>query len=90
MSELVRIRLENIKEAKKVTVQKIDNEHANVRAGWSGLGKPETLLPAQVKELENISKLVKEPLRFDFKDKILSLELEVPAQGVAFILIETV
>jgi xylan 1,4-beta-xylosidase len=90
MSELVRIKLENMDEVKKVTVQKIDDDHVNVRGRWINMGKPEGLSPAQVTELETVSVLVEEPLRYDFDHKTLSLEVEVPAQCVALITIETI
>jgi beta-xylosidase len=90
MSELVRIRLENIDEIKNVCVQRIDDDHVNVYGSWIDMGKPDSLSPAQVTELETISMMAEDPLIYDFGNKTLTLEVEVPAQGVACILIETI
>jgi hypothetical protein len=54
------------------------------------MGKPEGLTANQVKILEEVSTLTEEPLLYEYKKGSLTLEIEVPPLGVAFISIQTV
>ncbi len=90
MSELVRIKLENIEYLKRGYIERIDDTHANTRPAWVSMGKPVSLKPDQLKTLEETSLLVKEPFMFSFANKAVSLEIEVPPQGSALVTLETI
>ena len=87
-TELININLNNIRKIKKAYQERIDDTHANARATWLEMGSPEYLSPKQVKVLELSSTLKKEPILFRQKKELVSLEIEIPPQGVVLITLE--
>lgn len=87
--ELIKVQINHIARVKKAYVERIDDTHANAYASWIGMGKPGSLNPDQVHALELASALLEEPILFKFENNSVSLEIELPPQGVALITIET-
>jgi xylan 1,4-beta-xylosidase len=87
-TELIRIKINNLLVVKDVSVQRIDDTHANAYATWIEMGRPGTLQPAQVDILEAASALVKEPHLFTWENNSLFLEIELLPQATALVTIE--
>lgn len=51
-------------EARKVTVQRIDDDHCNPKRLWEELGSPDNLTRIQAEEIKERSRLKEEPLQF--------------------------
>lgn len=87
-TEKVSIELKNILEPGSVYIERIDNDHCNTRGAWVKMGSPGTLKPHEVKELERLSELVREPHSFSFTDQRVLLEIEMPPLGTALLTVE--
>jgi xylan 1,4-beta-xylosidase len=70
-------------------IERIDDTHANATAAWEAMGKPGTLSPIQVSNLEINSSLIKEPLSVATDKGAQRLDIEIPPQGTALITLET-
>lgn len=70
-------------------VERIDAAHANSTTAWIDMGSPDSLSPAQAASLEKSSSLVKEPFGIKSQDKTVSINIDIPPQGVACITLET-
>jgi xylan 1,4-beta-xylosidase len=79
----VRPRLSAAPRVRSVTLERIDEDHANAKGRWRALGEPEYPTDRQVEELHAASRLVAEvhPWREEGRDLIL--EVDVPSHGVA-------
>jgi xylan 1,4-beta-xylosidase len=73
-----------------VGLERIDRDHANAKAGWVALGRPEYLNARQVEQLHEASRLVKQPHPWKYEGGTVHLEIEVPAHGVAALTLEGV
>jgi xylan 1,4-beta-xylosidase len=83
--ESVSITLNNIPPITRAFVERIDGSHANATAAWQKMGSPSTLHPLDVKDLENASQLVQEPIAFEFEKNTATLNLQLPPQGAVLI-----
>ncbi len=70
-------------------VERIDDIHANATNAWIDMGRPRSLSAAQVISLEKSSSLVKEPFSIRSKGKTITIEIDIPPQGIACITLET-
>jgi xylan 1,4-beta-xylosidase len=70
-----------------VTLERIDNDHANACATWAAMGRPEYLEAAQVQRLEEASRLVARPHVAAWENAILRLDVELPPHAVAAVTI---
>lgn len=86
-TEKVRLRIAEAAKPEAVSVQRIDEEHANPERAWRAMGSPEYLQPVEVEQLEAASRLVSEPHRWKYKNSCVYLELTLPAHAVAAITI---
>lgn len=68
-----------------VSVERIDDQHANPRRTWSEMGEPERPHPDQVAVLERASALEVEPLAYRMDGTSLVFELVMPPQGTALV-----
>ena len=75
-------------EPRAVSLERIDETHANPRKLWEKMKRPDYLSPAQVEKLEEASRLesVKHPWKF--RDRELRIELKLPPHSVAAITVE--
>ncbi|HWD25782.1 MAG TPA: glycosyl hydrolase [Rhizomicrobium sp.] len=84
-TEQVMFKLAGARVPSKVTLQRIDLEHANAKRRWEQLGKPEYLSAAIVQELKDVSGLFDEPVDFLHDNAELTLQIVLPPQAVAAI-----
>ena len=86
--ETVRLRVADATEPRAVSLERIDETHANPRKLWKKMKRPDYLSPAQVDKLEEASRLesVKHPWKF--RDRELRIELKLPPHSVAAITVE--
>ena len=66
-----------------VTVERIDEDHANARRLWESMGEPGYLSADQVEALHAASALVAEPLAWTRDGDTVVIELELPPHAVA-------
>jgi xylan 1,4-beta-xylosidase len=84
-TEPVSVTLNNAKSASQATIRRIDLEHANAKRRWEQMGKPEYLSASMVAELNDASSLREEDLASEYRDRVLSMDVAMPPQSVAFI-----
>jgi len=87
-TEQVEIQLYGIDHIISAGIERIDEDHANARKAWVNMGMPGSLLPAQVKVLEQASEMVKEPFEIIGNNSTILLVAEIPPQGTACITLE--
>jgi xylan 1,4-beta-xylosidase len=87
-TEQVQIRLTDIPRPRNAFIERIDENHANARRHWLEMGKPEFPTPAQVEELKQVSRMVREPFDFEYRERSLKLELNLPPHAIAAITLE--
>jgi xylan 1,4-beta-xylosidase len=71
-------------------VERIDDYHANATQAWIELNSPQSLKPEQVAQLQDASKLIREPLDFVSDNGSVRFSIAIPPQGVACITLETI
>jgi len=87
-SQLVRVRLATASQPRAVYVERVDQDHANAQALWERMGIPEHLSPFQVEQLEAASRLVKEPLPWNYENRTIQIAVDLPPHAVAAITLE--
>ncbi len=87
-TEQVCLRVAESGEPSAVSIQRIDEEHANPRRVWREMGEPEYLKALEVEQLQAASRLTREPHNWKYKDRSVHLETTLPPHGVAAITIE--
>jgi xylan 1,4-beta-xylosidase len=68
--------------ARRVTVFRVDEQHANPLRAWIEMGSPEYLTPAQVETLMQVSELRGEPLPHRYSGNALEIELILAPHSV--------
>jgi xylan 1,4-beta-xylosidase len=88
--ELVTVRLEGLagRRARTALVSRIDDEHANAKAAWERMGRPEYPHPVQVEVLHAASALVPETLPVVGDGTQASFSLALPANAMALVRVE--
>ena len=87
-TEMVKVQLDNTKKVKTSFIERIDDDHANAKKTWTGIGSPGSLTPNEVSALELASALIMEPFP-TLQDKGSAfVEITEPLQGVAYITLE--
>jgi hypothetical protein len=66
--ERVTVKLTNAPKPRSVSVERIDSAHADAKATWLEMGVPEHLGAAEVEQLQEASRIVKEPHQWKYKD----------------------
>ena len=84
----VRVALAGAGRARRAFVSRIDEEHANAKRLWREMGEPKYPSRHEVERLEDASRLREEALRLERRADLLTLEVELPPQGLAAIAIE--
>ncbi len=72
-------------EAKKATVQRIDDTHCNPKAEWIKLGSPDHLTRAQVEQIKEKTRLQAEPLPFTTDRGVTKLSVRLHTNDVVLI-----
>ena len=88
--EHVQIRIENAPLPLAVSVERIDDTHANPYHHWVEMGRPPYLDGGQREELLSASQSVQVPIDFHYQGNTLSCDIAIPAQAVAAVWIEFV
>jgi len=88
-TETVNITLNGITKIKNAYVERIDDTHANPRQYWEAAGKPGSLSPRLVQDLESRSALVREQFQVSIDNNKAVIEIVLPPQAVACITLET-
>ena len=81
--ERVRLELAEAPPPASVTLERIDDDHANARAAWRALGEPEYPDAGQVERLEEASRLVTVPQPWEYEGRTVRLDVDLPPHGVA-------
>lgn len=84
----VRVRLVDAPEPRTACVERIDDDHANAKRLWLEMDQPDYLRSEEVKRLQAASRLVRQPLTWSYQDRILDLNIALPAHGVAALTVE--
>jgi xylan 1,4-beta-xylosidase len=87
-TQRVRVDLVNVPPPQSVTLERIDENHANAKAAWLQMGGPEYLNAAQVEQLQEASRLVAETRSYEYEDRTLHLTVELPPHGVAALIVD--
>jgi xylan 1,4-beta-xylosidase len=87
-AQTVRVELADAPPPRSVTLERIDDDHANVKGAWLRLGAPEYLGAADVERLEEASRLRPEPHGWEHEEGTLRLAVELPAHAVAALTVE--
>jgi xylan 1,4-beta-xylosidase len=66
-----------------VTLRRIDEDHANAKAEWRGMGSRDYLRREDVERLEEASRLKEEAQPWRYEGEVLSLEVSLPPHAVA-------
>jgi xylan 1,4-beta-xylosidase len=82
-AERVRLELSDAPPPEAVTVERIDERHANPKAAWVEMGEPEYLNSEQVRRLEGASRMVAEPQPWTSEGRTVRLDLDLPPHAVA-------
>lgn len=86
--EHLQIALANAPQPGAVSIERIDDEHANAKALWLTMGSPEYPDATQLERLQKASALHRQPLASRYEESTLFLEVDMPPQGVAAITVE--
>jgi xylan 1,4-beta-xylosidase len=84
----VRVELANTPPPRSVTVERIDDDHANAKAAWLAMGQPEYLSGAQMERLQEASRLIRESHLWAYEGRTARLDVELPPHGVAALTVE--
>jgi len=88
-TETVTIQLTSANKIKEAYVERIDKNHGNAHKAWVNMGKPDSLTPEQVTQLEKASTLIKQSFSFTYTNKNVIFEITMPPQGVSCITLIT-
>jgi xylan 1,4-beta-xylosidase len=86
--ERVRVALADAPGPRAVTLERIDDEHANARAAWWAMGSPEYLSDAQVHQLEEASRLRPESHPWKYEGGTVHIEVMLPPHAVAALTVD--
>jgi xylan 1,4-beta-xylosidase len=87
-TERVRFKLTNAPNPRSVSVERIDNAHANAKATWQEMGAPKYLSTAGVEHLQEASRMRQEPHQWEYEEQELLLDITLPPHAVAAITIK--
>ena len=87
-AERIEIKLSNAPGRCYAYVERVDETHANARAGWRKMGAPEYLSAAEVGHLQEASRMWKEPHPCECAGDSLHLDIALPPHAVAAITVE--
>src|SRR5206468_12369327 len=76
--ERVQIELTDAAEPRAARLERIDEEHANAKRAWVEMGQPEYLSAGEVEQLQQASRLVREPCAWKYEKGTVRLDVAVP------------
>lgn len=87
-TERASVFLADVPEPLSVSLERVDEDHANPRRLWREMGEPEYLSPREAERLEEGSRLRVEEQPFRYEEGTIRLALELPPQAVAAVTVE--
>lgn len=84
-AETVAFRLTGFDTCSKVTMRRIDLEHANAKRHWEQMGEPEYLSAAQIGALQEASELQVAPQNFTNEAGVITMQIDMPPQAIVAI-----
>ena len=87
-TEQVRITLADVPNVRAGYVERIDETHANAKRQWLDAGAPEYPSAAEVRRLQAVSQMAREPVAFEWVDGVCALDIALPPHAVAAITLE--
>jgi xylan 1,4-beta-xylosidase len=79
----VRVELEDAPAPRSVTLERIDEDHANAKAAWLAMGCPEYASAAEIGRLEEASRLVGQAHGWEHDGRTVRLEVDLAEHAVA-------
>ncbi len=87
-TESVKITIRNAPKKCSAYLERIDEDHANPKKIWREMGKPDYLSREQVSNLEETSRLIREPIPCDYADNAAIFEFKMPPHSVAALTVD--
>jgi xylan 1,4-beta-xylosidase len=87
-TEQVRVRFADAARPRAVSVERIDETHANPRRVWRTMKEPNYLSPAHVEKLQEASRTAPEPHPWKYQKRMVEMEIQLPPHSVAAITVE--
>lgn len=81
----VRVQLAHAPRPARVSVERVDDTHANAKRAWERMGSPEYLDAAAVERLHEASRLTGSSCRWKWATRRLDVAITLPPHGVAVI-----
>jgi xylan 1,4-beta-xylosidase len=88
VNERVRVHLTRTPEPSRAWLERIDEDHANAKRRWLELGSPEYLNGAALEHLHDASRVTREVCPWTWREKRITLELELQPHAVAAVTVE--
>jgi len=82
------VRLTGALRPRTVSVERIDEEHANPKSLWREMGRPTYLSSKQVEQLQSDSRLVAERQLWKYEQGAIHLDIDLPPQSAAAITVK--
>jgi len=89
-TQAVHIKLTSAGRPAAVTIDRIDEDHANPRRLWHEMGEPPIPTPAETEKLRASSEIPRFPLPYKLDDHTVEMDLTLPPLAVAAITLEGV
>ena len=87
-TETVHIELTDLAKPENVYIERIDDDHANPKRLWIEMGQPALPQPREVEQLHASSKLMREPLKWNYQGHALRLKISMPAHAIAAVTVQ--
>jgi xylan 1,4-beta-xylosidase len=87
-TESVQVALVDAPRPTRVTVERIDEDHANPRRLWEDIGEPEYPTPQAIERLDEASQLTARRLPWTYRAQTARFALTLPPHAVALVTIE--
>src|SRR5688500_14497047 len=84
----VRVRLAHAPRPSRVSVERVDDTHANAKRRWQRMGAPEYLDATRLQQLHEASRLTRSACRWKRSRQALDVEITLPSHGVALVTLE--
>ncbi len=82
-AQRVHVELDDTPPPQSATLERIDEEHANAKAAWQAMGRPEHPSPTQIERMQEASRLIAQAHPWTGEGRTVRLEVELPPHAVA-------
>lgn len=84
----IHVRLTDAPAPWRISLERIDEHHANPKRLWRDIGEPDYLSADQIQRLQTASRLVQEPQPWAYTDRVIHLDVALPPHAVAAVTVE--